>query len=337
MEYVTNYKWAIDRFTTVASLDGPKILISEGFLIPGANARGYFALCHSTPFSGNGISLFLCINDVQTTAAKKPPIIYLWISKKDGKRLGEQKELKDDNGIFNRIECNEFNMCLTSDLYPPTSFLRDDTLVIECQIRVKLDEKTLQVKTRSISLSNVWEGCLVYSGQKQFYVPRDRMMSVSIYFKNLLESDDENAQAGLIQLKNMNDGTFSEFKYLVIFGRPRENLLFDSVQDLYAFAVNYKFDQLKETCKQRLLRVETENNLIICLKLGYIYDDKKLENYSLRKLRERFLFKPEFVYFKSEEWIKFAAEDLSLALMIKVAIYKAVGTLPMNYSLHDSE
>jgi len=71
--------------------------------------------------------------------------------------------------------------------------------------------------------------------------------------------------------------------------------------------------------------------------MGFIHDDSELKDYSLNKLRECFSPKTEVAYFESEEWIRFSAENLSLALPIKVEIYKAVRMLPINYSLRDSE
>jgi len=254
-EYVTNYKWTVDRFTTRASLDGPNILISEDFKMQETNARGYFALCHSTPFSGNGISLFLCIEKVRNYAVKNPPIFYFSISNKDGERLGEQKELKGYYGIFNSINYNGFkNMCLKSDLYPPSPFLRDDTLVVECQLRFKYGEvppgEMLQVRTKSIPLSRVHKGCLVYSGQKQFYVAGYRLSSSSAYFKTLMESNDENMKAGIIQLETISDFAFSELKRLILFGYSFETLSFDWTRNFYALADKYKFDRLKRLVKK---------------------------------------------------------------------------------------
>jgi len=318
---------------TAAPDDGPKILISEDFKIPGTNASGYFAFCHSTPFSGKGVSLFLCIKEVKMACIGEP-IVYLWISNKDGRLLGERKELKND-GIFNRINYNGFsNMCARSALYPPSPFLRDDTLIIGCHILIKLGEVLpegmLTVITNSIFLGKVWDGCLVYSGQKQFYVEKMFLFLCSANFKNLLESNGKNAQPELIQLKNMGDYAFSEFRRLVLC-RPASGFWsFDSIQDCYTLADKYKFDQLKEMCKQKLLCALTEKRLIICLSIALIYDDNELKDYSFGKLRKRFSSKSELVYFKSGEWIRFASENLSLALNIKEEIYKAVGILPMD-------
>jgi len=327
MEYVTNFQWKIEKFTTVASLDGPKILISEDFSINGTTARAYLVFCHSTMFSGNSCSLFICVKVIDKTVTGKTSV-NLWINNTADKRMGDQNAL-NCRSFFDRMNFMGYEkFVLKSVIYPPSPFIRKDTVIVRCQIRfTPFKGKNESARPVSFSSERILEGSLVLCGKKPFYVAKHLLISRSDYFKTLLESGSDEEKTGIIRLETMNKKDSSKFKHFIFFDRCA------SVQNLYEFADKNKLNQLKAECKQRLLSRIGENELLVSLKIGLAYDDTELKDHALDFLKIRFSWKTELAYFETREWIRFAASDLKLALKIKVAAYKAIGILAENYSL----
>jgi len=335
MEYVTDFEWKIEKFMTVASLDGPKILISEDFSINGTTASAYLVFCHSTMFSSNCCSIFICVKLLDKKVIGKTSV-NLWVDNTAGERMGNQKVL-NCRSFFDRLGfIGHEKFVLKPALYPPSKFIHEDTVIVRCQVRLtsgNAKNENSSAKPITISSDKILEGSLVIFKKTPFYVAKHLLISRSDYFKALLESGNREEKAGIFRLETPDKTNLSKFKHFIFVGHSSDDWTFNSVQRMYPLADKYKLDQLKTECKQRLLSTIGEIELLVCLKIGFIYDDNELKGHALDGLKIRFYSKSELVYFNSSPWINFAASDLKLALKIKVAAYKAVGILAENYSL----
>jgi len=147
----------------------------------------------------------------------------------------------------------------------------------------------------------------------------------SKYFKRLLEEETPEAQTGIIHLENIRNDTMRKLAYCMSIGTFVSSC--DALEELYELAYRYESDQLKAECKSKCLGSMRMDYLLTSLKIGFIYDDLELKKHAIYYLKERYYPKSSLGYFETDDWIKFAATNLRLALEIKVSAYKAVGIL----------
>jgi len=333
MKYTTCFEWTINNFTTVASPDGlNSAIISKDFSISGTTATAYLAFCHTNPFCNDKCSLFLQVRNVENATIKETTV-KLSINNKEDKRIGKRKTLTRLN-LLNSLNFIGFaSVVPKTKLYPPdSSFIKDDMINIRCKISCTIGENAL-VQVDKISSNEVFEGCIIRSDQKEFCASKRLLSSRSTFFESFLTLENEDARSGRIRLPTVDHEVFYELKHFIFFGRSSDNWPLKSIESLYAIACKCLFYYLKSECKWRLLDTKDETELIICLKMGFCYNDNELKVHSLTNLQTRFFPKSELFYFETIEWMKFAARELKLALQIKIEAYKAVGILSKDYDL----
>jgi len=326
--YITRFKWKINHVTAVASSASPNSsLFSENFLINGTSATACLIFVHTNPNSQEFCSLFLKGTSADPNARGKAKYEF-WIENKEHQRIGAQIEREYNPKRIGMVGVGHF--ALRSKIYLPSPFIRENTIIIKCVVKYAVDSSKKDENAKLIPSDKTINGCTLESNRLHFYVPRYLLIMQSNYFKRLLEEETPEARTGIIHIENIRNDTMKKFVYFMSMGTFFPT--YDMFEELYALAYRYESDQLKAECKSKCLSSKKMGHLIDSLKLGFIYDDKDLKEHATYHLKKRYSPQTSLGYFETDEWIKFAATDLRLALKIKVAAYKSVGSLPMNYT-----
>jgi len=263
--YITRFEWTITYVTAVVSPTSPNsALFSEPFLINGTSASACLVFAHTHSTDQEFCSLFLKGKSADQNA-RGQAIYNFWIENKAGKRVGAQFERDYHLKRIGMVGVGHF--ARKSKVYKPSSFIKDDTIIIKCNVKYTVDGSKAGEDTKVISSGNMISGLALEYNQKHYYVPRYLLIMQSNYFKHLLESETTEARTGIIHIEDIGNDAMNRLVYFVNDGTFTAN--YDTLEEMYGLANRYESDQLKAECKSKYLSSTWERGLLNSLKMGF--------------------------------------------------------------------
>ncbi|XP_071042731.1 speckle-type POZ protein-like [Parasteatoda tepidariorum] len=241
---------------------------------------------------------------------------------------------KEEEHVFNTGKKSEWSFppfTEFEELKAVSTFLRNDTLWLYCEMAVFTDKETskitekryvpsheessdkmAQFRTLSNDLSIAYRVSkftdveLVVEGES-FYAHRFILSARSSVFKNMFQTDTFKSKNGRVEITNVDVESMDDFlKYL--YTGSLDELDFDDAIKLFVAADNYMIPELKKECVTRLKKNVTPSNVCDLMNLSKTHQDE-----TLKSAVEDCLYSHADEILASEEWKKLVINDVSLA------------------------
>jgi len=209
--YITHFEWTIKHVAAVASpTSSNSALFSDSFLINGTSATVSLIFVHTNPSDRNYCSLFL----KETVADERAPgqaTYKFWIEGQNYQAVEQQSERKFDIRRVGMAGIGKF--VRRSQVYSPSSFIQDDTLIIRCIVKYTISSSKRGEDIKEVLSKETISGCTLECNRLHYYVPRRYLIRRSSYFKRLLEGNTVESRTGIIHLENMSNNALKKFAF----------------------------------------------------------------------------------------------------------------------------
>lgn len=327
MELSTVFKWRIDNFSQAAARNGSvPTLRSPAFELKNGSVfyLRFDPITKQVRVNRNYCSLFLVAKNLSGHGSVTLEFC-MWAENNVGERsahhikvVTEKFDLLDSWGMPKFMKHRR--------LYgPDSSFIKDDVVVICCEIktakphqRLPSFEEQLVEKMYSFCDRASTESCVIRVGDRDFNVSKAVLMSRSAVFNRLFNLDTKGAQISEITIKDFSPELMGLFIKYLYFGKL-ENLA-EMAKELFILADKYEVKSLKEECAHSLSDGFNKENVVDRLLLAFTHGDDILKKAVLAYVCDT-NSAGNFDYIKTtDEWKKLVAKNEKLAKEIENAI-----------------
>ncbi|KAI6177715.1 Speckle-type POZ protein-like isoform X2 [Aphelenchoides bicaudatus] len=288
-EYVTGFRWKIDNFLKVASRDGPKkVLFSEPFNL--YKSRVSFCLtfeptCTRETNSNNYSSLYLKPFYLDNKDSVRLAWNF-WIENTAGEKIGKWEKI--DYVFSNNDYGYGFSEFVeTSNLYPPSNFVINDTITICCDIQCsinQLDFKPFELDTKF--RENMWisylqgdqsDECTIKIEDIEFKIKKCLLVGVSETFAQMFNSGLEESRTNIVNIEDIKPDALKAFIKYVYKGYLEMDSI-KHVEELFVFSDKYLIEALKTECASILGKGLTKQNVLNRFTLATMHNSNELKN-----------------------------------------------------------